>query len=173
MAHQVADVFDADAAGGQDGHERVPELPRCPRLPEPGGVGDDGELAADLPPVQRAAVLPAEDQVVVCGAVGPASAPGSAFPEARPAHARRLSAGHADVARSPAHRPVLHVAVFLAPKLSSSRPPPQARPCGRRTRWLRQPRPDVHSQGFGAYEEPTRPAIPAGYGETLPQAGQG
>jgi hypothetical protein len=36
-----------------------------PTPAQSGGLGDDGELAADLPAVQRDAVLTAEDQVVV------------------------------------------------------------------------------------------------------------
>ena len=37
--------------------------------------------------------------------------------------------------------------------LSSSRPPRLGRPAGVASRWLRQPRPGNHSQGFGACEE--------------------
>jgi hypothetical protein len=65
VAHQVADVLDAYAVDVEDGHERVPQLAWCPLVPQARGPGDDGELAADLPPIQRCAVLAAEDQVVV------------------------------------------------------------------------------------------------------------
>jgi hypothetical protein len=58
-----------------------------------------------------------------CGAAGPASAPGSAFPEARPSHAGPHRARHADQGGSPARRPVWHRAVFLVARLSRSRPP--------------------------------------------------
>ena len=37
----------------------------CPLLPQAGGLGDDGELAADLPTVQWRAVLAAEHQAEV------------------------------------------------------------------------------------------------------------
>jgi hypothetical protein len=42
--------------------------------------------------------------------------------------------------------------------LSSSQAPRLGRPAGVASRWLRQPRPATHSQGFGAYEEDGRGA---------------
>lgn len=41
------------------------QLAWCPLLPQTRGLGDDGELAADLPSVEWCTVLAAEDQVVV------------------------------------------------------------------------------------------------------------
>jgi len=67
-----------------------------------------------------------------CGAAGPALAPGSAFPEARPAHAGLISQGtQIRLAHTPC-RPVPGTAVFLDGPLSRSRPPRIGRPCGRR-----------------------------------------
>jgi len=71
---------------------------------------------------------------------------------ARSARARRRR----QLAREhPAHSPtgVLQMTHLPRPPLSSSQAPRLGRPAGVASRWLRQPRPGTHSQGFGAYEE--------------------
>jgi hypothetical protein len=55
VAHQVADVFDPDAAVVTgDRHEAMAQLPGGPVRPEPGRLGDLLELTADLPAGPRA-----------------------------------------------------------------------------------------------------------------------
>jgi hypothetical protein len=90
-------------------------------------------------------------------AAGPASAPGSALadsPTARPGHMPAETRRSRPLFVTPA-RPA-RLAVFLGPPLSSSRPLRLGHPPCVAWRWLRQPRPGAHSQGFGAYWETDR-----------------
>ena len=76
----------------------------------------------------RCRIEPYLDQGGACGAAGPASAPGSAFPEARPAHAGPQLACHAD--HHGAYGTQTGTAHSHLPRyrLSSSRSPRQWRP---------------------------------------------
>ena len=95
------------------------------------------------------------DQGGACGAAGPASAPGSAFGEARPAHAGPHPRGHADqdgsyVIRSPVQR-----GAASSPSFSSSRPPRLGRSL--RSRRMRSASPNLDTasahKDWGACEE--------------------
>ena len=58
--------------------------------------------------------------------------------------------------RRPTTQPVLHGAVFLGDPLSRSRPPGLGRPAGVACAiGFAEPRPDVHSPGFGVYRKRT------------------
>src|SRR6266542_6612703 len=95
------------------------------------GGGQHGRRRWSTAPVPRYRICPEEDQERRrCAAPLARPPPGSAFGDARPARARRRRSAPADQPRSPATAPVLHGAVFLAARLSSSRPPRQGRPPG-------------------------------------------
>jgi hypothetical protein len=90
-----------------------------------------------------------------------------ATPLARPPPGSALGAparhGHADAGQQPKTGSFRHgqVARCHLPRLqlSNSQAPRLGRPPGVASRWLRQPRPGAHSQGFGACEEDGRRAV--------------
>ena len=65
VTHEIADVLHRHIVCAQDGHEAVTEFARRPVLAEPRQRGDLLELPAHLPPVERRAVLTAEDEIVI------------------------------------------------------------------------------------------------------------
>jgi hypothetical protein len=88
-----------------------------------------------------------------CAAPGPALASASGLGEA-PADTRRPKRRRPPLinqAHLGARSQRCTVPSSSATRLSRSRPPRQGRPPGVAVRWLRQPRPDVHSPGSGAY----------------------
>ena len=102
-------------------------------------------------------IVPFLDQGGACGAAG-APATGLCAGGARPARARRDGQRpHTAQSSSLGTRRCCWVHLPRLP-LSSSQAPRLGRPPGVASRWLRQPRPGTHSQGFRAYQEDGRRA---------------
>lgn len=65
MASEQCDALDGNAVGGQNRHERVPHLPRCPIPAQRGLLGGCPERAGHIVGAQRCTDRRGEDQAVV------------------------------------------------------------------------------------------------------------